>query len=114
MIGWRLWMADNESAGRAAKAQSSHAQGQTLHVPLHVVRDVVEESAKTLPNACIVLSGETLSQTRMNNSETVISSRRSAKQQQEPSALQVCQGRDPLEEGPVGLNRLLQLGNHVP
>ena len=39
------------SAGRAAKAQSSHALGQTAHVPLHVVRDVVEESAKTLPSA---------------------------------------------------------------
>ena len=75
------------SAGRAAKAQSSLAQGQTPHVPLHVVRDVVEESAKTLPNACIVLSGEALSQSLMNNSETVISFRRSAKQQQEPSAL---------------------------
>ena len=90
------------SAGRTAKAQTSHAQRQTP----------VEESAKTLPNACIVLSGEALSQTWMNNPETVVGSRRSAKQQQEPSALQVCQS-DPLEEGTVGLDHLLQLGNNA-
>ena len=48
-----------------------------------------------------MLSGEALSQTRMNNSETAITFRRSAKQQQEASALQVCQGRDPLEVNPL-------------
>ena len=44
------------------------------------MRDLVEQSAETLPNACIVLSGETLSHTRMNNSETVIGSQRYEKQ----------------------------------
>ena len=42
------------SAGRAAKAQSSHAQGQTPHVPLHVEglgREECKDIAKRLHRA---------------------------------------------------------------
>ena len=87
MIGWR-WLTTNrpnlpnvqriflESRWEGPILPCSR---QTPHVALHhVIRDLIEENVSTLPNACIVLSGEALTQTWMNDSETVIGCRRSA------------------------------------